>query len=111
MRACSKKKARAKRALNARLAPQNRSGGPVVDLGEVVLGGLRAVGNELAEIFGGRLGPRDEHFTARTGEIRLDLDRFVDRLGRSQLVDTGEERLGVLVHRLLDVVADLGGLG
>src|SRR5215510_11157008 len=110
MTAQPKKKARATRALNARLAPQNRSGGLVVDLGEVVLGSLRTVGNELAEIFGGRLGPRDEHFTARTGEIRLDLHRFVQRLGGSQLVDAGEERLGVLEEGLLNVAADLGGL-
>src|SRR5262249_13247510 len=46
-----------------------RSGSLVVDLGEVILGGLRTVGNELAEIFGGRLGPGDKHFAARTGEV------------------------------------------
>src|SRR5882672_1626482 len=87
-----------------------RSGGLVIDLGEVVLGGLRTVGDELAEIFGGRLGPRDEHFAARTGEIGLDLHRFVERLGGRQLVDAGEEGLGILVERLLNVAADLGGL-
>src|SRR5262249_10292105 len=59
---------------------KSRSGGLVVDLGEVVLGGLRTVGNELAEIFGGRLGPRDEHFAARAGEIGLDLHRLVEAL-------------------------------
>src|SRR5215475_2758735 len=80
-----------------------RSGSLVVDLGEVVLGGLRTVGNELAEIFGGRLGPGDEHFTARTGEVRLNLHRLVQRLGGSQLVQAGEERFRVLIHRLLDV--------
>src|ERR1043165_5069731 len=87
-----------------------RSGSLVVDLGEVVLRGLRTVGNELAQIFGGRLGPRDEHFTARTGEVGLDLHRLVQRLGGSQLVQAGEERFGVLIHRLLDVAADLGNL-
>src|SRR5689334_16910684 len=86
----------------------SKSGSLVVDLGEVVLGGLRTVGNELAEIFGGRLGPRDEHFTARTGEVGLDLHRLVQRLGGSQLVQAGEERFRVLVHGLLDVAADLG---
>src|SRR6516165_4717708 len=87
-----------------------RSGGLVVDLGEIVLGRLRTVGNELAEIFGGRLGPGDEHFTARTGEIRLDLNRLVNGLGGRQLVDACEKRLGILVDRLLDVAADLGDL-
>src|ERR1700743_1283726 len=81
----------------------------VVNLGEVVLRGLRTVGNELAEIFGGRLGPRDEHFTARTGKVRLDLHRLVQRLGRSELIEAGEERFRVLIHRLLNVTADLGG--
>src|SRR5205807_3584292 len=58
-----KKKARAKRAFELS-ADRERSGSLVVDLGEVVLGSLRAVGDELAEIFGGRLRPRDEHFAA-----------------------------------------------
>ena len=53
----------------------------------------------------------DEHFAARTDQVRLDLNGFVQRLGRSQLVDAGEERFRVLVERLLDVAADLGGLG
>src|SRR5580693_8504627 len=88
-----------------------RSGSLVVDLGEVVLGSLRTVGDELADILSGRLGPRDQNFTARTGEVRLDLHRFVQRLGRSQLVQAGEERFRVLIHRLLNVAADLGGLG
>src|SRR5229473_820214 len=90
-----------------------RSGGLAVsrDLGEVVLGVLRTVGDELAEIFGGGLGPRHEHFAARTDHIRLDLNRLVERLGGRQLVDAGEERFGVLIDRLLDVAADLGSLG
>src|ERR1700739_431635 len=83
----------------------------VVNLGEVVLRGLRTVGNELAEIFGGRLGPRDEHFTARTGEIGLDLHRLVDALGRTQFGDAREEGFRVLIDRLLDIAPDLGGLG
>src|SRR3984893_9452589 len=87
-----------------------QSGGLVVDLGEVVLGGLRTVGDELAEIFGGGLRPRDEHFTARTNHIGLDLNRLVDRLGGRQLVDAGEERFRVLIDRILDIAADLGGL-
>src|SRR5260370_42484215 len=87
-----------------------RSGSLVIDLGEVVLGSLRTVGDELAEIFGGGLRPRDEHFAARTDHIGLDLNRLVERLGGSQLVDACEEGLGVLVERLLDVAADLGGL-
>src|ERR1700722_10891223 len=92
-----------------RKVSRSRSGGLGVDLGEVVLGGLRTVGDELAEIFGGGLRPRHEHFTARTNQIGLDLNRFVQRLGGCQLVDAGEERLGVLIDRLLDVAADLGG--
>src|SRR5262249_22319879 len=52
----------------------------------------------------------DNHFALGTGEIRLDLHGFVERLGRSKLVDAGEERFRVLVDRLLDVAADLGGL-
>src|SRR5882724_5545948 len=99
-----------KRAFQIHPTQRDGSSGLVVDLGEVVLGGLRTVGDELAEIFGGRLGPRDEHFAARTGEIGLDLHRFVERLGRRQLVDAGEESLGILVERLLNVAADLGGL-
>src|SRR3984957_6366233 len=109
MRARPKKKARARRAFEPSTGP-SKSGGLVVDLGEVVLGGLRTVGNELAKIFGGRLGPRDEHFTARTGEVRLDLDSLVQRLGRSELVEAGEERFRVLIHRLLNGAADLGSL-
>src|SRR5260370_32950262 len=90
-----------------------RSGGLAVsrDLGQVVLGGLRTVGDELAEIFGGGLGSRHEHFAARTDHIGLDLDRLVERLGGSQLVDACKEGFGVLINRLLNVAADLGGLG
>src|SRR5689334_14588058 len=87
-----------------------RSGGLVVDLRKVVLSGLRTVGGELAEIVGGRLGARDEHFAASAEQARLDLDGFADRLGGRELVDAREERLGVLVDRLLDVAADLAGL-
>src|SRR6266550_1117983 len=63
-----KKKARMKRAfeLAAGQLTRQRSDGLVVDLGEVVLGRLRTVGDEFAEIFGGGLRPRDEGFTART---------------------------------------------
>src|SRR5579872_872500 len=85
-----------------------RSRSPGIDLGEVVLRGLRTVGNELAEIFGGRLGTRDEHLAARPGEIRLDLDRFGKGLGGRQLVDAREEGFGILEDRLLDVAGDLG---
>src|SRR3569833_3142426 len=74
-----------------------RSGGLVVDLGEIVLSGLRTIGGELAEIVGGRLGTRDEHFAARAEQARLDLDGLAERLGGSELVDAREERLGVLV--------------
>src|SRR5581483_2604507 len=108
MRRRAKKKARTRRAFEPSTGP-SKSGSLVVDLGEVVLGGLRTVGNELTDIFSGRLGPRDEHFTARTGEVRLDLDSLVQRLGRSELVEAGEERFRVLIHRLLNVAADLGG--
>src|SRR5882757_145010 len=87
------------------------SGGLAVDLGQVVLRGLRAFGNELAEIFRRGLGARDEQFAAGTDHVRLDLDSFVQRLGGSELVDAGEERLGILVERLLDVAADLGDFG
>src|SRR5580692_6322582 len=104
MRTQDKKKARAKRAFEPS-ADRQGSGSLVVDLGEVVLGGLRTVGDELAEIFGGRLRPRDEHFAARTGHVGLDLDRFVQRLRGRQLVDAGDERLEVLVDRLLYVAA------
>src|SRR6185436_18335045 len=87
---------------------QCRSGGLAVDLGEVVLSGLRAIGRELAQIFGGRLRPRDESLAARTDQLGLDLERLADGLGGGQLVETFEEGFGVLVHRLLDVAADLG---
>src|SRR5260370_23280983 len=90
---------------------RSRSGGLAVDLGEVVLRGLGAVGDELAEIFGGGLRPRDEQFATRTDHVRLDLGGFAQRLGRSELVDAGEERFRVLVARLLDIAADFGGLG
>src|SRR3954452_22351160 len=83
--------------------------GLAVDAGEIVLRGLRAVGDELAEILGAGLGPRHEQFAARTHHIRLDLHRLVQRLRRSELVDSGEERLGILVQRLLNVAADLCG--
>src|SRR3981189_1382724 len=88
-----------------------RSGSLVIDLGEVVLSGLRTVGDELAEIFGGGLRPRDEHFAARTDHIGLDLNRLVERLGGSQLVDASEERFGILIDRVLDIAADFGSLG
>src|SRR5665213_1775826 len=88
-----------------------RSGGLAVDLGEIVLGGLGAIGNQLAEIFARDLGPRHEQFAARAQHVGLDLYRLVERFGGSELVDAGEERLGVLVERLLDVAADLGGFG
>ncbi len=87
------------------------SGGLGVDLGKVVLSGLRTVGSELADIVGGRLGARDEDFAAGAEQARLDLDGFADRLGGRELVDAREERLGVLIDRLLDVAADLAGLG
>src|SRR5260370_5218944 len=83
------------------------SGGLVVDVGEVVLSGLRTVGDELAEMFAGRLRPLDQHFAARTDHVRLDLDRLVERLCGRQPVDAGEERLGVLIQRLLAVAADV----
>src|ERR1700742_5260313 len=102
MRRRAKKKARTRRAFEPSTGP-SKSGGLVVDLGEVVLGSLRTVGNELAEIFGGRLGPRDEHFTARTRQVRLDLHRLVQRLGGRELADTIEERFRVLIDRLLDI--------
>src|SRR5882757_409054 len=88
-----------------------RSGGLVVDLGKIVLSGLRTVGGELAEIVGGRLGARDERFAAGAEQAGLDLDSFAERLGGRELVDAREERFGVLVDRLLDIAADLAGLG
>src|ERR1700704_2892898 len=105
-----KKKAR-QSGPSKRTVGRSRSGGLAVDLGEVVLRGLGAVGGELAEIFGGGLRPRDEQFATRTDHLRLDLGGFAQRLGRSELVDGGEERFRVLIERLLDVAADLGGLG
>src|SRR3569623_10806 len=89
----------------------NAGSGGLVGLGKIVLSGLRAVGGERAEIVGGGLGARDEHFAARAEQVRLDLHGLVDRLGRRELVDAGEERLGVLENRLLNVAADLAGLG
>ena len=41
-----------------------QSGGFIIDLGEVVLSSLGAIGDELAEIFARGLGPRHQHFTA-----------------------------------------------
>src|SRR5437588_5721918 len=111
MPAPDKKKARLSGPSKMQLSGGSRSGGLVVDLGEVVLRGLGALSDELAEIFGGGLRPRDEEFAARTDHVRLDLGGFAQRLGRSELVDAGEERFRVLIERLLDVAADLGGLG
>src|SRR3954471_9646048 len=88
-----------------------RSGGLVVDLGKIVLSGLRTVSGELAEIVGGRLGTRDERFAAGAEQAGLDLDSFAERLGGRELVDAREECLGVLVDCLLDVAADLAGFG
>src|ERR1700692_297584 len=81
----AKKKARIKRAFEfIREVSRSRSGGGLgVDLGEVVLGGLRTVGDELAEIFGGGLRPRHEYFAARADHVGLALHRFVERLGGS----------------------------
>src|SRR3978361_1169460 len=90
---------------------RSQSGGLGIDLGEVVLRGLGAVGDELAEIFGGGLRPRDEQFATRTDHVRLDLGGFAQRLGRSEIVDAGEERFRVLIECLLDVAADLGDFG
>src|SRR5262245_55233632 len=106
-----KKKARLSGPSNWAVVRRSRSGGLGIDLGEVVLRGLGTVGDELAEIFGGGLRPGDEHFATRTDQVRLDLGGFAQRLGRSELVDAGEERFRVLVQRLLDVAADLGRLG
>src|SRR5215213_12012051 len=94
-----KKKARLS-GPSKRAVGETRSGGLGVDLGEVVLRGLGAVGDELAEIFGRSLCPRHQHFAARADHVGLDLDRFVERRGGSQLLDAGEERLGVLVKRV-----------
>src|ERR1041385_3485314 len=106
-----KKKARLSGPSKMQLSGGSRSGGLGVDLGEVVLRVLGTLGDELAEIFGGGLCPRDEHFATRTDQLRLDLGGFAQRLGRSELVDAGEERFRVLIERLLDVAADLRGLG
>src|SRR6476620_7586287 len=106
-----KKKARQSGPSKEQLSGGSRSGGLGIDLGEVVLRGLGTLGDELAEIFGGGLRPRDEHFATRTDHVRLDLGGFAQRLGRSEPVDAGEERFRVLIERLLDVAADLGGLG
>src|SRR6476661_10827975 len=106
-----KKKARQSGPSKEQLSGGSRSGGLGIDLGEVVLRGLGALGDELAEINGGGLRPRDEHFATRTDHLRLDLGGFAQRLGRSELVDAGEERFRVLIKRLLDIAADLGSLG
>src|SRR2546430_4776252 len=106
-----KKKAGLSVPSKMQLSGGSRSGGLGIDLGEVVLRVLGTLGDELAEIFGGGLRPRDEHFATRTDQVRLDLGGFAQRLGRSELVDAGEERFRVLIERLLDVAADLGGLG
>src|SRR5256885_3114779 len=111
MPAPDKKKARLSGPSKMQLSGGSRSGGLGVDLGEIVLRVLGTLGDELAEIFGGGLRPRDEHFAARTDHVRLDLGGFAQRLGRSELVDAGEERFRVLIERLLDVAANLGGLG
>src|SRR6267378_8405470 len=106
-----KKKARLSGPSKMQLSGGSQSGGLGVDLGEIVLRGLGTLSDELAEIFGGGLRPRDENFATRTDHVRLDLGGFAQRLGRSELVDAGEERFRVLKERLLDVTADLGGLG
>src|SRR4249919_512429 len=106
-----KKKARLSGPSKRAVVRRSLSGGLAVDLGEIVLRGLGTVGDELAEIFGGGLRPRDENFATRTDHLRLDLGGFAQRLGRSELVDAGEERFRVLIKRLLNVAADLGGLG
>src|SRR5207302_4175430 len=111
MPAPDKKKARLSGPSKMLLSGGSRSGGLGVDLGEVVLRVLGTLGDELAEIFGGGLRPRDENFATLTDHLRLDLGGFAQRLGRSELVDAGEERFRVLIERLLDVAADLGGLG
>src|SRR6478736_717800 len=106
-----KKKARQSGPSKEQLSGGSRSGGLGIDFREIVLRGLGTLGDELAEIFGGGLRPRDEHFATRTDHFRLDLGGFAQRLGRSELVDAGEERFRVLIERLLDVAADLGSLG
>src|SRR3984893_16137415 len=106
-----RKKARLSGPSKEQLVSRSRSGGLGVDLGEVVLRGLGTVGDELAEIFGRGLRPRHEHFAARPQHVGLDLHRLIERLGGSQPVDAGEERLGVLIERGLDIAADLGGPG
>src|SRR5712672_3748442 len=92
-----KKKARLSGPSKMQLSGGSRSGGLRVDLGEVVLRVLGTLGDELAEIFGGGLRPRDEHFATRTDHVGLDLNRLVERLGGRQLVDACEEGLGVLI--------------
>ena len=72
-----KKEGPPKRALNWGLVSRSRSGGLGIDLAKIVLRGLRTVGDEFAEIFGGGLRPRDEHFAACPEHIGLDLHRFV----------------------------------
>src|SRR5437899_3257811 len=72
-----------KRAFENAVVRRSRSGGLGVDLGKIVLHVLGTVGDELAEIFGGGLRPRDEHFAARTDHVRLDLGGFAQRLRRS----------------------------
>ncbi len=51
--------------------------------------------------------------TATSPRVRIRSDwisnGFVERLGRGQLLDAGEERFGVVIHGLLDAAADLGG--
>src|SRR5262245_53165599 len=111
MPASDKKKARLSGPSKRQFVSRSRSGGLGVDLREIVLRGLGAFGDELAEIFGSRLGAGDEHFAVGTNRLGLDLGGFAQRLGRSELVDAGEERFHVLIERLLDVAADLGGLG
>src|SRR6185312_5642681 len=106
-----KKKARLSGPSKMQLSGGSRSGGLGVDLGKIVLRVLGTFGDELAEIFGGGLRPRDENFATRTDHVRLDLGGFAQRLGRSELVDAGEERFRVLIESLLDVAADLGSLG
>src|SRR5215510_1659976 len=106
-----KRKARRSGPCYAYSLGEPKSGGLVVDLRKIVLRGLRTVAHELADILGSRLGAVDQHFAAGAGEVRLDLIGFAQRLGRSELVDAGEERFRVLVDRLLNVAADLGGLG
>src|ERR1043166_6188187 len=106
-----KRKARRSGPSYAYSLGEPKSGGLAVDLRKIVLRILRTLAHELADVLGGRLGAGDEHFAAGAGEVRLDLIGFAQRLGRSELVDAGEERFRVLIHRLLDVAADLGGLG